>query len=102
MRFLFSVSVGNLDDKLKHVGHATLDFSNHAEGQHGFDVLDDNARTREIIRWDIKPDNVMVRPEGLIKLLDFGIAKVSPRSRLWAPTAEGQRPHSKEVHHRDS
>lgn len=29
---------------------ATLDFSNHPEGQHGFDVLDDNRRTREIIR----------------------------------------------------
>jgi dienelactone hydrolase len=29
---------------------ATLDFSNHAEGQHGFDVLDDNERTREVIR----------------------------------------------------
>jgi acetyl esterase/lipase len=29
---------------------ATLDFSNHAEGQHGFDVLDDNDRTREIIK----------------------------------------------------
>lgn len=29
---------------------ATLDFSNHAAGQHGFDVLDDNERTREIIR----------------------------------------------------
>ena len=29
---------------------ATLDFSNHAEGQHGFDVLDNNERTREIIR----------------------------------------------------
>jgi hypothetical protein len=29
---------------------ATLDFSNHAEGQHGFDVLDDNERTREIIK----------------------------------------------------
>ncbi|HVG21096.1 MAG TPA: alpha/beta hydrolase [Blastocatellia bacterium] len=29
---------------------ATLDFSNHAEGQHGFDVLNDDERTREIIR----------------------------------------------------
>jgi acetyl esterase/lipase len=28
----------------------TLDLSNHAEGQHGFDVLDDNERTREIIK----------------------------------------------------
>ncbi|HEX8491202.1 MAG TPA: alpha/beta hydrolase [Pyrinomonadaceae bacterium] len=33
---------------------ATLDFSNHAEGQHGFDVLDNNERTREIIRRTIE------------------------------------------------
>jgi acetyl esterase/lipase len=31
-------------------GKATLDLSNHAEGKHGFDVLDDNERTREIIK----------------------------------------------------
>ncbi len=29
---------------------ATLDLSNHPEGQHGFDVLGDNERTREIIK----------------------------------------------------
>lgn len=28
----------------------TIDFSNHAEGQHGFDTLDNNERTREIIK----------------------------------------------------
>jgi acetyl esterase/lipase len=33
---------------------ATLDFSNHAEGQHGFDVLDDNERTREVIRQTLE------------------------------------------------
>lgn len=33
---------------------ATIDFSNHAEGQHGFDVLDNNDRTREIIRRTIE------------------------------------------------
>ena len=33
---------------------ATLDFSNHAEGQHGFDVLDNNERTREIIKRTIE------------------------------------------------
>ncbi len=33
---------------------ATLDFSNHPDGQHGFDVLDDNARTREIIKRTIR------------------------------------------------
>lgn len=30
--------------------NATVDFSNHPTGRHGFDVLDDNERTREIIK----------------------------------------------------
>lgn len=34
--------------------NVTIDVSNHAEGQHGFDVLDDNARTREIIKRTIQ------------------------------------------------
>jgi acetyl esterase/lipase len=34
--------------------NASFDFSNHAEGQHGFDVLDDNARTRDIIKRTIE------------------------------------------------
>jgi hypothetical protein len=28
----------------------TINISNHAEGHHGFDMLDDNARSREVIR----------------------------------------------------
>ena len=50
------------------------------------------AHKAGIIHRDIKPENVMIRPDGYVKVVDFGLAKLtepaSPMSPVEAPTKQ--------------
>ncbi|HUQ33459.1 MAG TPA: protein kinase, partial [Pyrinomonadaceae bacterium] len=46
------------------------------------------AHEHGVVHRDVKPENVMLRPDGYVKVLDFGIAKLTERRAGGAGTGE--------------
>lgn len=47
----------------------------------------EEAHSRGVVHRDVKPANIMIGPRGQVKVVDFGLAKVNPRSSPEAITS---------------
>ncbi len=85
------VEGAGLDDLVEEVGPlppaALLDVAIQvAKGLHHAHVAEHDGEALHIIHRDVKPSNVLIREDGVVKVMDFGIAKVALQDALSTAT----------------
>lgn len=66
-----------------HLGHLAYLLAGAAEGlHHAHTACDGNGNHLQIVHRDVSPHNIIVSPDGVPKLFDFGVAKATSNSAM--------------------